>query len=111
MKTIIIDPTTRQRVLRMPGHIGDMTYDLSGDSAVAQEDVPVIGEWTDWTGSGGVPSKQQQMFTSTENQLQGTVADIEGNAKLPNLSVIGTRAQTNRRRTIKRYMDENGKLS
>lgn len=102
--TIFIDPTTRQRILFM-AHSGDVTYDKSGDPAIAQEDVPVVGSWTDWTGSGGVPTATQQMFASQENTLQGTDAQIEGNAKVPNLSVIGTRQQTHRRRTIKSYIE------
>jgi hypothetical protein len=101
---IHIHPTTRQRILFM-AHAGDVTYDLSGDPAVAQEDVPVIGAWTDWTGSGGTPTATQQQFASKENSLQGNDADIDGKAKLPNLSVIGTREQTHRRRTIKVYLE------
>ena len=99
---VFIDPVTRQRLTRSR-HTGDMNYDLSGDPAIAQEDVPVIGPWTDWTGSdANVSSKSQQFFASTENELQGTDANIEGGAKLPNLSIIGTRVGTHRRRTIKR---------
>ena len=83
---------------------GDFTYDQSGDPEVVQEDVPVIGDWEDWTGSGGVPSRMQQMFASTENSLQGTDPNITDKAKLPNLSIIGTRVGTHRRRTKKIYV-------
>lgn len=99
-----IDPQTRQRILFMR-HSGDLTYDKVGDDAIAQEDVPVIGNWTDWTGSGGVPTRTQQQFASQENTLQGNDAQVEGKAKVPNLSVIGTRQQTHRRRTIKEYLE------
>jgi hypothetical protein len=106
---IYIHPATRQRILYMK-HSGDVTFDLSGDPAIAQEDVPVIGNWTDWTGSGGVPTATQQQWASQENTLQGNDAQVDGKAKVPNLSVIGTRVQTHRRRTIKAYI-ENGKES
>jgi hypothetical protein len=108
---IHIDPVTRQRRL-IARHTGDYTYDLSGDDAVAKEDVPLIGPWTDWTGSNlEVNSKSQQFFASTENSLQGNDAGVEG-YKLPNLSVIGTRAGTHRRRIIKRHLDlKSGELS
>ena len=103
---IYIDPTTRQRILYTK-HSGDFTYDMSGDEAVVQEDVPVIGAWEDWTGSGGVPSRTQQHYASQENALQNTDPQITDNAKLPNLSVVGTRVGTHRRRTKKIYI-ENG---
>jgi hypothetical protein len=103
--TIFIDPCTRQRIL-VDDHCGDFTYDLQGDDAIAKEDVVLIGPWSDWTGSdSNVSSKSQQFFSSSENQLQGTESQIVSNAKLPNLSVIGTNVGTHRRRVIKRYHD------
>lgn len=107
--SIWIDPVTRQRVV-YARHIGDMTYDLVGDDAIAKEDVPLIGPWTDWTGSNlNVNSQTQQQFSSSENALFGTDPQITDNAKVPNLSVIGTRKGTHRRRVVKRYLDLNGK--
>lgn len=104
---IYLDPSTRQRIPYMK-HSGDFTYDQSGDEAVVQEDVPVIGEWEDWTGTGGQSSRTQQHFASQENSLQGQDADIVDKAKLPNLSVVGTRVGTNRRRTRKVYVSNEG---
>ena len=101
---IYLDQVTRQRILYMR-HSGDFTYDQSGDPAIAQEDVPLIGAWEDWTGSGGVPSATQQHFASQENSLQGSDPQITDNIKIPNLSVIGTRVGTHRRRTKKIYVD------
>lgn len=110
--TVFIHPTTRQRILFMQ-HSGDVTFDLSGDDAIAKEDVPLTGEWSDWTGSGGTPTFAQQQWASQENTLQGTDAQIEGKAKVPNLSVIGTRQQTHRRRVKKEYLEnrQDGKES
>ena len=102
---IHIDPITRQRQL-LARHGGDYTYDLVGDDAIAREDVPLIGPWSDWTGSDiNVSSRSQQQFASTENQLQGTDPATTEHAKLPNLSVIGTNLGTHRRRIIKRYIE------
>ena len=101
---IWIDPVTRQRVLYAK-HSGDFQYDQIGDEAVVQEDVPVIGAWEDWTGSGGAPSIAQQHFASQENSLQNTDPSITDNAKLPNLSIVGTRVGTHRRRTKRIYVD------
>lgn len=97
------DLVTMQTIPFMP-HAGDFTYDKSGDPAVAQEDVPLVGAWTDWTGSGGTPTATQQQFASQENSIQGTIPQIVSNIKVPNLSVIGTRVGTNRRRVIKAYV-------
>lgn len=100
---IYIDPVTRQRIT-YDKRSCDITFDLSGDDAIAKEDVPLIGDWSDWTGSGVVSSRSQAHFASRENELQGTDAQIEGGAKLPNLSVVGTNLGTHRRRIIKRYV-------
>ena len=103
---IYIDPVTRQRIPFMK-HAGDFTYDRSGDDAIAREDVPLIGDWSDWTGSGTADSKTQQWFAATANELQGTDPQITDGVKKTNLSVIGTRADTHRRRVIKVYIDPN----
>jgi len=63
--------------------------------------------------STAVSSTDQQMFASVENRLQGTVADIEGHAKVPNLNEVGERAGTTRRRLrrIYRQIDSNNQFS
>ena len=101
---IHIDKTTRQRIV-FSKHTGDIQFDLSGDDSISREDVPLIGEWSDWTGNGGVNSHTQQNWAGIENQLQGTDAQIDGKAKLNQLSVIGTRLNTHRRRIIRRHID------
>jgi hypothetical protein len=103
MKNIYVDMRTLQTIPFMR-HSGDFTYDMSGDEAVAQEDVPLIGTWTDWTGSGGTSTATQQQFASQENSIQGTIPDVVNNIKIPNLSVVGTRQQTHRRRVKREYV-------
>lgn len=101
---IIIDPITRQRVL-CDKH-SDVNYLLNGDDAIAKEDVPMIGPWSDYTGSDiNISSRSQQQFSSHENQLQWTEPNIEHNVHLPQLSIIGTNAGTHRRRIILRHAE------
>lgn len=106
---IIIDPQTRQRVIRQPNS-GDILYDMKGEKAIAYEDVPLIGPWKDYTGSNiNVSSRQQQQFAATENELFADDASITNGVKIPNLSIIGTTAATHRRRRKMRYASfENG---
>jgi len=109
---IIIDPVTRQRVVTMP-HIGDIEYNLDAGSefTISQEDVPLIGPWSDYTGSDiNVSSRNQQLWGGHENSMQGTDTGLMGN-RLGNLTSRGNRAGTHRQRTIKRYvkLDGNGK--
>lgn len=99
---LYIHPETRMRIPFM-NHSGDVEFDLSGEEAVVTEDVPVIGSYDDWTGTGGLPSRSQQMFSCTENSLQGTDADVDGKAKVPNLNVHGKNEGTHRLRVKKVY--------
>lgn len=101
---IIIDEQTDQRVLSMP-YVGDIEYNLTGDTAISNETVPVIGNWTDYTGSAIVDSRQQMFFTCTENELWGQRPAITENIKIPNLNEIGERSGTTRRRVIKKYKE------
>jgi hypothetical protein len=93
---IIIHPTTRQRISVDP-HCGDIQFDLEGDEAVSNETLKVIGGWTDYTGSGGVPTREQLMFAGLSNELWGTDAAIE-NAKNFDRNFDGTNTQTHRKR-------------
>jgi len=108
---MIIDPITRQRVVTAK-HVGDITYNLiSSDSTISEEDIPLTGDWSDFTGSGTASSRTQQMFASSENELFGTDPWITDNAKVPNLTDRGNNKGTTRRRIVKRYatIDANGK--
>lgn len=102
---MFIDKLTRQRVQRMR-HTGDINYDLEGDSAISNETVPVIGDWTDYTGSAVVSTKTQMYGAGAENQLFGD--DAAERIHLPNLNEVGQTAGTTRRRIIKRNVNFNG---
>jgi len=96
---ILIDPTTRQRVL-FSEHGCDIQYEAEGEPAIRNESVPLIGPFTDrpGVGSGGPNSRVQQMFAGLANELQGTDAQIESNAKVGNLNEVGENSETTRRR-------------
>jgi hypothetical protein len=98
------DKATQKRYV-FANHIGDFEYDMSGDEAVVNEDVPVIGEWKDWTGSGGVQTKTQMMLAGTENILQGTDAQWNDNAKLKDINSRGKTKSLYRDRIKKVHID------
>lgn len=49
----------------------------SNDSSLDQEDVKVVGDWSDYSGSG-TTNKSEVMMQGKENILQGTRAGNEG---------------------------------
>ena len=100
---IHIDPVTRQRV-SYDKRSGDLQYDLTGDKAISQETVPVIGDWEDYTGSATVNSRAQQMNVGRSNALFGTDPGLKGQT-VPNLGIVGQNTQTTRRRTIRRRVE------
>lgn len=108
---VLIDPVTRQRIVTAK-HTGDITYDLVGDTAITEEDVPLIGPWEDWTGSNFNPmevnSRNLQLFAGQENLLEGTDSAIMHGAKLNQLTDTGERTHTHRKRIIKRYAKLDG---
>jgi hypothetical protein len=102
--SIFIDPVTQQRVVYAK-HSGDIQYDLTGDSAISQETVPIIGSWEDWTGSETVHNIQ--MTAGRSNALDGTDPALRG-VRIPDLGEVGQNIQTTRRRTIRRRAEING---
>ena len=96
---IYIHPKTRQRV-SFQANSGDTEFDLIGDKAISEETVPVIGPWSDRTGSdssGKVNSRTLQI-TPVPNIFQGTDPGLEGE-KLTNLNKVGQPSTYTRRRT------------
>ncbi len=98
-----IHPSTRQRFVTAK-HTGDIVIDAEGPSALSQEVLPVIGGWTDYTGSGGVPTKLQMMFGGVSDELEGTDAWLEG-ARKDHLDDLGNRTGTTRQRRKKIHID------
>lgn len=101
---IKIDKDTRQRIIHSR-HCGDIEYDLTGDTAISNETVKLLGRWKDHTGEGipdtGPTLGQQMMFAGQTNTFFGTDESLDG-AKLGNLNEVGEDEDTNRRRRIRR---------
>ena len=83
----------------------DYVHDCSVavNTTLRDEDVTVVGPWTDYTGSGGV-STTQAMLQGTVNQLAGTRAGLEG-ADFDGVTARGNRETTHRSRTKLQYKD------
>ena len=97
-----IEKLSRTRFTR-PRHSGEISIDMQGPEAISQEVIPVIGGFKDFTGSGGVPTKQL-MVMPRPNELFWTDAWLEG-ADKSELNVIGTRTGTTRLRRKKLLID------
>lgn len=68
----------------------------SGNDAIDQEDVFVIGDWVDYTGSDSI-APQEVLRQGAHNELQGRRAGIQG-ADKEDLTRRGRRASTHRQR-------------
>lgn len=76
--TTFICPRCQQVCTRMP-HSGDFEHKCHGSEVLANEDVLVIGNWTDYTGSDSNVNPGIMQVAGTDNKLQGTRAGLEGN--------------------------------
>jgi len=82
----------------------------SGNLTLDQEDVVVIGNWKDYSGSGTIGS-QEVMRQGSENELQGTRAGIEGEDKEDD-TPRGNRSSTHRQRQHLEFINiKNERLS
>lgn len=73
----------------------------SGDTTTDQEDVLIVGQWTDYSGSGGV-GPNHTMIAGATNELQGTEAALEG-AKFTGVTDRGKKKQLYRQRQHYEY--------
>ena len=102
-----IERTTKQRFTHAK-HIGDIVLDANpptGGDALTNEDVVVIGPWQDFIGSKTISSRNQQMWAGHANELWGTTAHVKSMQDLDNLSAVGTRSDTHRRRRRKIHLE------
>lgn len=76
----------------------------SGNDALDQEDVVVIGDWTDYTGSG-VRHPQEVLRAGLVNELQGRRPQIEDGKDKEELTRRGVRASTHRQRQHLEYIE------
>jgi len=103
---MIIDRRTGKRISHAK-HIGDIEYDLAQettDVVIRDEEVPLIGNWSDYTGSGEADSRQQQMWAGITNEIDKSRANIEHGTKVDVKNEFGHRKQTHRLRVKKIYV-------
>lgn len=93
-RTVFICPRCNKRVLASPDN-DDIEHECnSGNPVLDQEDVHVVGDWEDYTGSGGASLPNMQ---GVENELQVQRPGIEGEDKDPDTD-RGNNASTSRQR-------------
>lgn len=76
----------------------------SGNEALDQDDVVVIGDWEDFSGSGTKP-KSSAMLQGSENALFGTDGQIQG-VDIGDFTIRGNRESTHRQRQHYEYVEE-----
>ena len=84
----------------------DYVHTCTGDEALAQEDVLVLGTYTDETTGSVVTIKSD--FTRTAgrvNLLQGNEANQRTSAKLPEFTIVGNKKEIYRQRQREIYID------
>jgi len=83
---------------------GDFVHDCrSGASeALRNEDVVVIGDWEDYTGSGTV-NKGEVLLQAVQNELAGTRAGLDGD-NFEGVTSRGARKFTHRSRAHLEYI-------
>lgn len=102
---IKIHPQTRQRILHSRFN-QDIVVDAEGPEALSFETLHVIGGWTDYSGEGGVHTREQLLFGGIADKLYGTDVWHEG-ARVKDTNVFGKNIATWRLRRKKFLLDFN----
>ena len=101
--TIKYLPDKQMRIQHARG-VDDASFEAnSGNATIDNEDIPVIGSWQDFTGSGSV-SPSQISVAGTANTLQGTDAGLLGEKDFSRTD-RGANKATTRTRKIIHYID------
>lgn len=99
------------KVVFVSNHIGDFEFDMTDaideDSAVRYEDVPVIGPWIDYTGSGG-PQSREAMIQGMTNELEGDLVASAHGARFNEVTDRGNTQATHRQRIKLVYIKLDG---
>lgn len=91
-------------------HAGDYVHICtSGNPTLDNEDVVVVGDWEDYTGSAQIPDGSVP-FQGAANKLWGTRAEIEGNVT-QTLTRRGRSVQTHRTRQHLQYKEDEGGIN
>lgn len=83
----------------------DFVHECNSNNLILdQEDVLVIGNWEDYTGTGEV-NKSQTQVAGLINRLEGTEAFYQDCERLGEFTVRGAKAGTKRQRQHLEYID------
>ena len=103
--TISFCPRCNKRYL-ISEHIGDYVHECSqtdASAAIKNEDVIVVGNWEDFSGSG-TRAPQEVLNAGKENQFEGTKVGLLGYKK-QKLTDRGVGASTHRQRKHSEYIN------
>lgn len=96
-----IHPQTRQRVVKAKNNT-DIILPLQGGVGLSQIKIPIIGGWTDITGSGGQSTKAL-MYGPQADRLFGTNAWMDG-GRNPERNELGDNIRTVRLRRKQEFI-------
>lgn len=101
--TVFFCPRCQTQATRMP-HSGDYVHNCQGQEALKNDDILLIGDWEDFTGSDfNVPPAV--LKASQENKLQGTRAGLEGAKEAPQRTSRGFPTSRYRTRQHREYFE------
>lgn len=96
------------KVIFLNPHTGDRVVNLSNypdlGSSLKNEDVPVVGTWSDYSGSGG-KGPQEVMYAGISNELSGDLHAKANDKQFDEVTNRGNRASTHRQRPKLVYME------
>ena len=105
-------PKCNQRYVVGFGVIDFVHQCNSGNKALDQEDVVIVGSYENADGSTTKVNAQEVMRQGMTNELQGRRANIEEGKKKPAVTRRGKRADTHRQRQHSEFINiKNGGLS
>lgn len=88
-------------------HSGDLVHECnSGNKTLDEEDIPITGNWIDYSGSGNV-SPSVLSTLGLANHSQGTYAGIQGHKEYE-VTARGNRKSTHRQRKKLIHFNFNG---
>jgi len=99
---MIVCPNCK-RVVSVAGDSSDFVHQCdSGVDALDTEDVLVIGDWEDYTGTGKVTAPMMQ---GAENEIFGTFAQAMGEAPIHEVTEHGRAKSTHRTRKHLQFIE------
>lgn len=100
-----ICPNCNQRYV-VDEHTGDYIHICnSGNLALDQDDVVIVGDWVDSDGSSGTRKPQEVLRAGLVNELQGRRPDIQDDKDKEPLTRRGARASTRRQTQHEEYIN------